>query len=85
MKRVSVFLVVVSILLIIAAFSFYPKYGVIRAVEYDNDLVVIEDDTGDVWIYGDTQNVICGSSVTMLIFNSFTPYDIHDDRIIQIR
>ena len=88
MKNAIAILVVIILLFTaiwVTQASMYPRYGWIRAVEYDTDLVFVEDLCGLVWIWEGVEDLGCGDDVALLMFNSFTPNYIFDDVIIAMR
>lgn len=54
---VVIWLFVIDILLFQC---FYPRAGIIRAVEYDYKDIIIEDMAGLVWVYCETEDWNCG-------------------------
>lgn len=88
MKKTLMILLVIT-LLVTAVWAttntLYPRAGFIRAVEYDTDLLYIEDVAGLVWIYEGVEDLSCGDHVAMLMFNNISPNYIRDDVILAIR
>jgi hypothetical protein len=82
-KYVLVFLLAVAVMLV-AARTFYVRAGTIVGVEYDNDLYIIEDEAGLVWLFGGVEDLSCGDNVAMLMWNKLTPSTIFDDVVIEI-
>ena len=89
-KTVAVVLAV-ALLLIIGAHIVFPRPGIIYAraatiigVEYDNDLYIIEDKAGLVWIWEGVEDLSCGDEIAMLMWNRLTPWTIFDDVILEI-
>lgn len=62
----------------------YPRAGTIIGVEYDNDLYIIEDGAGLIWIWDGVDDLECGEHVAMLMWNRLTPWTIFDDIILRI-
>lgn len=49
-----------------------------------NDLYIIEDDAGLVWVYGGVEDLSCGDNIAMMMFDRLTPWTIFDDIILTI-
>ena len=62
----------------------YPRPAKIVGVEYDNDLYIIEDGAGLVWIWKGVSDFSCGDDIAMLMWNRLTPWTIYDDVILEI-
>lgn len=62
----------------------YARPATIVGVEYDNDLYIIEDGAGIVWIWEGVEDLSCGDEIAMLMFNHLTPWTIYDDMILDI-
>lgn len=62
----------------------YVRAGTIVGVEYDNDLYIIEDVAGLVWVYGGVEDLSCGDNIAMMMFDRLTPWTIFDDIILTI-
>ena len=88
MKRAIAILLVVLLLITTVwatTATIYPRAGFVRAIEYDADLIYIEDVAGLVWIYKGVEDLNCGDHVAMLMFNNISPRYIRDDVILAIR
>ena len=81
--------VVVVIALVVALFfalstTVYLLPGRVVGVEYDNDIVIIEDRFGEVWVFsGMEDEVICGDPIAMLMWTKLTP-EYKDDIVLRI-
>lgn len=87
MKKVLIVTLVIAMTITsfaVASSCFYPRPGYIRAVEYDTDLLYIEDLAGLMWIYEGVEDFWVEDNVAMLMFNNFTPNTILDDVIVDI-
>ena len=82
-KTLAVIFVVVALMMMCAA-TFYVRAAKIVGVEYDNDLYIIEDDAGLVWLFEGVEDLSCGEHIAMLMWNRLTPWTILDDVIIEI-
>ena len=79
-------------LLVIAFFCFaivlyyfcYPMTGFIVEIDYDQDLIVIEDANGFLWEWQGIEDYSINDIVSMLMFSNFSK-TIFDDSIILIR
>ena len=93
MKHKSIMITVVATLIVIAFLAgiwamqacLYPRAGFIRAIEYDTNLMYIEDPAGLIWIVENPEDFWVEDNVAMLMFNNFTPNTILDDVIVDIR
>lgn len=82
----NVLCILMGALLVLALVSsLYIRAGRIVGVEYDNDLVIVEDCAGLTWIYEGVEDLSCGDNVAMLMWNKMTPGTIFDDVILQIK
>lgn len=82
-KTIAVIFIVVALLLM-GATTFYIRSATIVGIEYDNDLYIIEDDAGLVWLFGGVEDFSCGDHIAMLMWNKLTPNTIFDDVVMQI-
>lgn len=82
-KTIAVIFLVVALMLM-GATTFYVRSATIVGIEYDNDLYIIEDDAGLVWLFGGVEDFSCGDNIAMLMWNRLTPQSILDDVIIDI-
>lgn len=62
----------------------YPRAATIVGVEYDNDIYIIEDYAGLIWIWEGVEDLSCGDNIAMLMWNRLTPWTIYDDVILNI-
>jgi len=88
MRKVMCVLLVVVMLAIGWLFcrqSYYPRYGKIVAVEYDYDDYIVEDAAGLIWVVEGVEDLWAGDDVAMLMFDNFTPWNIYDDVVIDLR
>lgn len=82
-KAIAVIFLVVALMMMCAT-TFYVRSATIVGVEYDNDLYIIEDDAGLVWLFDGVEDLSCGEHIAMLMWNRLTPWTIFDDVIIEI-
>jgi len=82
-KTIALIFFVAAFMLMCAA-TFYIRSATIVGVEYDNDLYIIEDDAGLVWLYGGVEDFTCGEHIAMLMWNKLTPGSILDDVVVTI-
>lgn len=80
---------IISVVLTIAlmcalASTFYIRSGRIVGVEYDNDIYIIEDHAGLVWVLEGVEDLSCGDYIAMLMWNRLTPWTIFDDVVLKI-
>ena len=90
-KEVSIAIILIaivaSLVLVFSAGqkSVYPRYGKVIGVEYDYDCLIIEDQAGLTWEYEGIEDIALDDDIAMLMWNRFTPNDIRDDVILEIR
>ena len=82
-KTIALILFVVAFMLMCAT-TFYIRAATIVGVEYDNDLYIIEDEAGLVWLFGGVEDLSCGDHIAMLMWNKLTPSSILDDIVVTI-
>jgi len=82
-KVIAVIALMAALILMCAA-TFYVRAATIVGVEYDNDLYIIEDEAGLVWLFDGVEDLSCGEHIAMLMWNRLTPWTIMDDMIIEI-
>lgn len=82
-KTIAVIFIAVALMLMCAT-TFYVRSATIVGIEYDNDLYIIEDDAGLVWLFSGVEDFSCGDNIAMLMWNRLTPRSILDDVIIEI-
>lgn len=82
--KIIAVMILVAIAVWLAAGSVYPRPATIVGIEYDNDLYIIEDDAGLVWLFSGVEDFSCGDNIAMLMWNKLTPWAIFDDVIIEI-
>ena len=78
-------IIITVILAVIQLFGLYPRAGVIKDIDYEKDVYVIEDNAGLLWEYGGVEDLWYGDNVAMLIWNNGTPESIYDDVIMNVR
>ena len=84
MKRfVAFILVLVSILSVAKAVEIYPRCGIIVDLDYDTDLVVVEDSVGFIWEFYGIEDYALGDLVGMILCDTGTPEYILDDTIVE--
>lgn len=83
-KKILLIAIVAALVLATMA-SLYLNAGRVVAVEYDNDLVIIEDNAGQIWLWEGVEDFCCGDYVSMLMWDRFSPATISDDVILRLR
>ncbi len=83
-KKILLIAIVAALVLATMA-SLYLNAGRVVAVEYDNDLVIVEDNAGQVWMWEGVKNVRCGDCVTMLMWDGLSPATVSDDIILLLK
>lgn len=60
----------------------YPKCGVVYALEYAEDAVIVQDFTGELWEFYGIEDWMVGDIVAMTMLDAGLPDYIWDDEII---
>lgn len=63
----------------------YPKAAYVVALNYKNDVVTVEDATGNRWDFYGCEDYYEGDIVAMTMSDNGTPDNIYDDIIINAR
>ena len=77
-------LLLCAMLVFALASSLFIRAGRIVGVEYDNDIYIIEDHAGLVWVLEGVEDLSCGDYIAMLMWNRLTPWTIFDDVVLKI-
>lgn len=79
-------LVLVSIIVInkANASELYPACGIVVEIDEENNLVMVEDFNGDIWIFEGIEDWFIGDICAMMMDNNGTDI-IYDDIIISVR
>lgn len=64
--------------------NFYPTTGVIVDLEYDNDLVVWQDFSGNVWDFKGIEDFAIGDRIALIMNTNGTPI-IYDDECVKVK
>ena len=86
MKICKTVVVIALVIALLCGFTstMYLLPGKVIGVEYDNDIVIIRDRFGDVWVFsGMEDEVICGDPIAMLMWTKLTP-ECEDDVVLRI-
>ena len=63
--------------------SYYPMDTVVREIDYDNNIVIVENNDGELFSFFGTDSFKVSDSCALLMYDNTTS-DITDDVIIQI-
>ena len=63
--------------------SYYPMNTVVREIDYDNNIVIVENNNGELFSFFGTDSFKVNDSCALLMYDNNTS-DITDDVIIQI-
>lgn len=63
--------------------SYYPMNTVVREIDYDNNIVIVENNDGELFSFFGTDSFKVNDSCALLMYDNTTS-DITDDVIIQI-
>lgn len=62
----------------------YPTCGIVVTVDYAKDIIIIEDFTGNQWVWEGAEDWAKGDIVAMIVGDCDT-FSIYDDVILDIR
>ena len=62
---------------------YYANTAVVTEIDYANNLVTVEDSTGNTWQFTETEDWKFSDTCSMLMDSKGTP-NINDDEIIQV-
>lgn len=62
----------------------YPTCGEVVEVDYENDLVVVEDFNGNLWEFEGCEDWLEGDIASMIMNDCGTP-EIYDDEIVTVK
>lgn len=63
--------------------SYYPMNTVVREIDYDNNIVIVENNDGELFSFFGTDSFKVNDNCALLMYDNTTS-DITDDVIIQI-
>lgn len=83
---VAFMLILVSIIIInkANASELYPACGIVVEIDEENDLVMVEDFNGDIWIFEGIEDWFIGDICAMMMDDNGTD-TIYDDIIVSVR
>ena len=64
--------------------NYYPMNTVVREIDYDNNIVIVENNNGERFSFFGIDSFKVNDSCALLMYNNNTTSDIKDDIIIQI-
>ena len=62
----------------------YPACGIVIEIDEENDLVMVEDFNGDIWIFEGIEDWFIGDICAMMMDDNGTD-TIYDDIIVSVR
>ena len=78
-------MIVILFVIINITETHYNRKGFVSYIDRCNDVITIEDVTGNVWEWeGDTERFNVGDNVVLKMFNNCTDLEIKDDEILKI-
>ena len=78
-------IIIISFVIINNIETHYNRKGFVSYIDRCNDIVEVEDTTGNVWKWeGDTERFNVGDNVVLKMFNNCTDLEIEDDEILKI-
>lgn len=75
--------IIAFLLSIIALFGLYPATATVTGLDYENDLVTVENANGYTYQYYGCENYAEGDLVSMILYSNGTD-DITDDEILMV-
>lgn len=63
----------------------YAKSAVVVEVDYENDVVTVEDFNGNLWEFEGCEDWLTGDVCAMVMYDNDTPETIYDDIILDMR
>lgn len=64
--------------------NYYPMNTVVREIDYDNNIVIVENNNGERFSFFGIDSFKVNDSCALLMYNNNTTSDIKDDIIMQI-
>lgn len=64
--------------------NLYPLCGVVIELDYQEDIFVVIDGAGMIWLFTECEDWQIGDLIAMIVFDNFTPY-IQDDIVLNYR
>lgn len=64
--------------------GFYPKATIVTELDYENDLVIIEDFNGFLWSFEGIEDWIVNDICSLLMYDNGTSETIFDDIIVDV-
>lgn len=65
--------------------TFYPQTGIVKNVDYENDIVTFEVFNGNLWEFKGCYDWYEGDIVSAIMFNNLTKSSVYDDKIISVK
>ncbi len=65
--------------------TFYPQTGIVKNVDYENNLVTFEDFNGNIWEFSECEDWMEGDIVSAIMYNNLTKKSIYDDKIVSLK
>lgn len=63
---------------------YYPTTMIITKLDHDNDIIIMEDFKGHVWMYDGIEDNLIGDVISCIMYDNKTEL-IYDDKIIKIK
>ena len=64
--------------------DYYPNTMIITDLDYDNDIIIMEDFNGHVWMYDGIEDNLIGDVMSCIMYNNKTK-SIYDDEIVKMK
>lgn len=81
---ITITIILLCAIAVPACASLYPTVCVVTDLDYENDLVIIEDCTGNLWVFEGIEDWDLGDIVGLIMNDMETP-TIEDDEIVMMR
>lgn len=63
---------------------YYPTTMIITRLDHDNDIIIMEDFNGHVWMYDGIEDNLIGDIMSCIMYNNKTE-SIYDDKIVKMK
>ena len=74
-----------TVLALVVGLGIYPSAGTVTDVNRETDIVEWIDGAGECWEIEGCEDWEIGDGIAVIMWNSNTPDDIHDDVIVDYR
>lgn len=79
------FIELAAVIALLANSIIYPATMVITAVDYETDIVTVENATGFIYEFEGVEDLVPGDVMSLVMYNNNTWWTIEDDWVISAR